>query len=120
MCGTKYTIGLILTLVRRSGLKTRTVMNRILTGIMAIMVLFVVLFSAFFIVSHADHDCSGEDCPVCACIQQCENILHGADGNLVFANAGFMPLVLVIGSILVSYCVVISGTPVSAKVRMNN
>ncbi len=120
MHDTAYTIGLILIFVRRSGLKTQTVMNRILTGIMAIMVLFVVLFSAFFIVSHADHDCSGEDCPVCACIQQCENILHGADGNLVFANAGFLPVVLVIGSILISYCVVISGTPVSAKVRMNN
>ena len=95
-------------------------LNRVLAGIMAFMVLFVVLFAAFFVVSHTHHHCSGEDCPVCACIQQCENLLNGAGGSFLFTAAGVLPVVLVIGSIIVSICVVILDTPVSAKVRMNN
>lgn len=94
--------------------------SRIFTGIMAAMMLFVVLFSAFFIVSHSDHDCTGEDCPVCACIQQCENILHGAGDSSLLAVSDILPIILIAGFIHVSYCIVISDTPVSAKVRMNN
>ena len=95
-------------------------MNRTLAGIMAVMILLVMMFSAIFIVSHTDHDCTGEDCPVCACLQQCENILHGTGDGSWFTASGIIPVVLITGFILVSYSIVISDTPVSAKVRMNN
>ncbi|RKM59206.1 AraC family transcriptional regulator [Butyrivibrio sp. CB08] len=95
-------------------------LNRLLAGIMAIMVLFVVLFASFFVVSHTHHDCSGEDCPVCATIHQCENLLNGAGGSFLHIAAGVLPVVLVIGSVIISFCAVILGTPVSTKVRMNN
>ena len=95
-------------------------MYKTLAGIMAAMILLVMLFSAIFIVTHTDHDCTGEDCPICACLQQCENILHGAgDGSHLIAS-GIIPLVLITGFILVSSSIVISDTPVSIKVRMNN
>ena len=94
--------------------------NRAFSGIMAVMMLVVVLFSAMFIVSHADHDCTGEDCPICACIQQCENILHGTAGGSLLAAAALIPIVLISGSVLFSYCFIIFQTPVLAKVRMNN
>ena len=87
---------------------------------MAAMVLFVVLFSAFFIMSHADHDCIGEDCPVCACIQQCENLLHGMGDGSIYAASGILPVVLIVGFILASYCIVASDTPISTKVRIND
>jgi hypothetical protein len=87
---------------------------------MAVMILFVMMFSAIFIVFHTDHDCTGEDCPVCACLQQCENILHGAGDGSQFTASGIIPFVLITGFILVSSSIVISDTPVSAKVRMNN
>lgn len=95
-------------------------MNKALAGIMAVMILLVTLFSAFFIISHTDHDCTGEDCPICACLQQCENILHGAGDGSLLTISGIIPIVLATGFILISYCIVISDTPVSAKVRMNN
>ncbi len=94
--------------------------SRVFACIVAAMVLFVVLFSAFFIVSHADHDCTGEDCPVCACMQQCENILHGVDEGSIYAASGILPVILIVGFILASFCIVISDTPVSAKVRIND
>ncbi len=95
-------------------------MNRTLAGIMAFMILLVMLFSALFIISHTEHDCTGEDCPVCACLHQCENILYGAGDGSQLTASGIIPLAHIIGFILVSYCIVISDTPVSAKVRMNN
>ncbi len=99
---------------------TLSKMYRTFAGIMALLMFFVVLFSAIFIVLHSDHDCTGEDCPICACISQCENILNGSGDNPVFSSAGVLPAVLVTASILISYCVVISDTPISVKVRMNN
>ena len=84
------------------------------------MVLFVVMFSAHFVVSHADHHCTGHDCPVCACIQQCENILSGAGGGFLFMSAGILPVVLLFSKVVVSYFVSVSDTLVSSKVRMNN
>ena len=95
-------------------------LNRLLTGTMALMVLVVMLFSAYFVVTHADHDCCGEDCPVCACLQQCEKLIHGTDGSIHLSVAGVLPVILLMGSALISYCVFFSDTPVSTKVRMNN
>lgn len=102
------------------GNSTKAKLNRSLSCIMAFMMLLVMLFSAFFIVSHTDHDCTGEDCPICACISGCENILYGSGDSSILLAAGILPVVLLVTSIVFSYCVVISGTPVSAKVRMNN
>ncbi len=99
---------------------TQSKMNRTFAGIMSVLMLLVVFFSAIFIAFHTDHDCKGEDCPICACLEQCENILHGASDGSQFTASGFIPVVLIAGYILVSYCIVISDTPVSAKVRMNN
>ncbi len=88
--------------------------------IMAAMMLVVMLFSSFFIAAHADHDCTGEDCPICACIQQCENTLRGI-------GSGITALPAVIISVLISLLIMSFGvssfqrdTPVSAKVRLNN
>ena len=49
---------------------------RLIAAILCGMVVFAVLFSAVFIAMEADHDCSGENCPVCACLQLCEQFLH--------------------------------------------
>lgn len=38
-------------------------------------ILLVLLFSAAFIAAEADHDCVGENCPICAQIAVCQNIL---------------------------------------------
>ena len=99
---------------------TNSTINRVFACIMASMVFFMVLFSTFFIVSHADHDCTGEECPVCACIQQCENILHSTGDGEAFATTEILPVILFSGFIFVSYCIVISDTPVSTKVRIND
>ena len=49
--------------------------KRIISLIVAVAVIFVMLYSALFIVSHAEHDCVGENCPICYQISVCENTL---------------------------------------------
>ena len=55
--------------------------KRVLAALLAVAVLFVMLYSALFIAAHADHDCDGEDCPICYQINVCQNTLK----NLSFA-----------------------------------
>ncbi|MDR3294268.1 MAG: hypothetical protein LBT26_00350 [Clostridiales Family XIII bacterium] len=72
-----------------------------------------------FIVTHADHDCAGEGCAVCAQIQSAQNLLNGdvalafvsLAGAEVFAPARLLPPA--------SFSV-IAANPVSFKVKMNN
>lgn len=43
--------------------------------LLAAAVLAVMLASVFYLAAEADHDCTGQDCPVCAQIGACENTL---------------------------------------------
>jgi hypothetical protein len=87
---------------------------------MAVMMLLVVLLSSFFIAVHADHDCTGEDCPICACIQQCENTIRGIGSGITVGAAVIVPVLILL--LIISFGVPSfqRDTPVSAKVRLNN
>ena len=87
---------------------------------MAVAMVFAMFFSSFFIASHVDHDCTGEDCPICACIQQCENTIRGIGSGIAATSAVIMPLMIAL--VITSFGVLSFqwNTPVSAKVRMNN
>ncbi|MCR5649665.1 MAG: hypothetical protein K6F86_00615 [Lachnospiraceae bacterium] len=89
-------------------------------GIMAVMMLVVVLFSSFFIAAHADHDCTGEDCPICACIQQCENNIHGTGSGITDFSVVILPVFITFLFISFGAPSFKLGTPVSTKVRLNN
>ncbi len=93
--------------------------RRITAGIIGLLMLVTMLFSAFYIAAEINHDCSGEDCPVCACIQQCENTLRGV-GNGTPLPVSVIGISLIL---LITACcpaVISQDTPVSRKVRLNN
>ncbi len=94
--------------------------KKITAGIMGIMMLFVVLFSAFYIAAEADHDCCGEDCHICICIRQCENILRGSCDGTVILSAAFLPVIIVLFSVHVFVTCIFHKTLISAKVRIND
>ncbi len=52
--------------------------QRALILTMAVALVFVMLFSSFFIAKNAKHTCIGEDCPICQELEVCENTLHTA------------------------------------------
>ena len=97
-----------------------SVILRIAAGFVGLMLLVIVLLSTLFIAAEADHDCPGEDCPVCICIQMCKNTLRS------FSNWTAALFVFVITAVFV---MLTSDTLVSAafldalvskKVRLNN
>lgn len=49
--------------------------SRVLAILLAAAVLFVMLSSVLFIAIEADHDCAGDDCPICCQISVCEHTL---------------------------------------------
>ncbi|KSV59207.1 hypothetical protein [Acetivibrio ethanolgignens] len=57
--------------------------NRFFCILLATTVVFVLLLSVACIAVEADHDCQGEDCPICQQISICENILK----NLALAGS---------------------------------
>ena len=93
---------------------------RILSGIMAFMMLFVIVFFTVFIAREAGHKCHGEDCPICECIASCLNVLNHV-GAVPGAVSGivFIAVVYVLTSGLFGRDIRIS-TPVSEKIRLND
>lgn len=47
-----------------------------LSIIAALAVLFVVLISSFFVAEETNHDCTGEDCPICYEISVCQETVR--------------------------------------------
>ncbi len=94
--------------------------NKRLAGIIALMVLVVMLFSASYITSHIHHECKGGDCPICACMHQCAGILKSlGNGTTCNRAVGICLLTALMIISLQAVCNKIS-TPVSDKVRMND
>lgn len=93
--------------------------NRIAAVIAAITVL-VVLFSSAYIVEHADHDCTGEDCPICEQLYACARNL-----NNLTAAAMVVTVMLVLRFALQAVAgqakyACVPRTPVYLKVKLSN
>ena len=94
--------------------------KRFTGSIIAVMVLLIVLLSAFCLGHDAGHDCSGEDCPICDFMRQCENTLRGFGEGIAQPAVVLLPFipVLFVAGLFASF--VSSETLVSRKIRLNN
>ncbi|WP_294486225.1 hypothetical protein [uncultured Ruminococcus sp.] len=64
--------------------------NRVVTWIVLAALGIVMLGSSAFIIIHAEHDCTGEECAVCAALAECIRTLD----NMGSACAGAVQTVL--------------------------
>ena len=94
--------------------------KRIVTCIIASLMFFCVLISAFFIAAEACHDCSGEDCPICEFVQQCENTLHQTGDGTAPIIALIMPVICMLLTAILFVPGISRETLVSRKVRLDN
>ncbi|MDO5146626.1 MAG: hypothetical protein Q4D60_06460 [Eubacteriales bacterium] len=64
-----------------------------------VVFLFVTFFSFLFLAKEVNHDCIGEDCPVCACIHQIKQNLEerGTGAFVQCASVPFMVSLLSLG-----------------------
>ena len=94
--------------------------KRIAAGILGLTLLAVVLLSSFYLVAEAHHDCAGEDCPVCMCLQHCAGTLRQLGESAVFLIGAIVPALVFFLAAITLVPVALIETPVSRKVRMNN
>ena len=96
--------------------------KRIYAFLAAFLVTAVLLLSGLFIVTYADHACTGEDCPVCAEIEACAAVIRliseavGTGAVVIFAY-------IVTRKLLISYLAGLYLCPVSLvslKIRLDD
>ena len=60
--------------------------RRLFSALLVLLIVFVLVASYYFILHETRHDCSGEDCPVCALVAICRNTLRSFSiGLILFA-----------------------------------
>ena len=92
------------------------------TGIViCALMLSLVFVSAYYVALETSHHCENEDeCPICECIQVCDGVLRNM-GNAVRALIVSVLLgVMTVSVVTLKQFVLIKGTPVNRKIRLNN
>ncbi len=94
--------------------------KRLAAFIFAALVLFALMTSLFVIIHEAGHDCSGENCPVCAVIAVCQNTLKTLGGIVGAAALAFACFSFTASVIAFFRTISYNVTPVSLKVKLLN
>ena len=88
--------------------------------ILAIAFMCVSLFSVIYISHAINHNCSGEDCPICETVAICEQTLRTIGSSLISAIIEVLALPKVATVLETSLCCMAVVSLISQKVRMNN
>ena len=91
----------------------------IFNGSMYFIFICYICFS-FYIVKEENHNCTGEDCPICTNIHQAEQTLRNlGTGTVIHATVNPVPFMLVLA--IAGQAFVVSNTSlVSQKLRLND
>lgn len=82
--------------------------------------LFVMFISTAYIIKEADHDCTGENCPICHEIQICQKILNTV-GTAIVAATFFVSALVVLNTLpTIHFCETAAITLISLKVKLSD
>ena len=92
--------------------------NQILRAIASTVMIVSIVISVLFLVHETNHDCTGEDCPICTTMESVSNNLEsmGAGIAVVFVAVVFATFVL---QILISNSSKPAFSLVGASIRLN-
>lgn len=94
--------------------------KKIIACVVTLMILSLLLFSSILIIKNIDHDCLGDDCPICHFIHDIEHVLKNLDnGKAVWSSSLFKILFYFNLITFISYSV-LKRTLILEKVRLNN
>ncbi|MDR0922778.1 MAG: hypothetical protein LBN31_00310 [Hungatella sp.] len=94
--------------------------KKLLAGFITLAVLFMLLFSVFFITAETRHNCIGENCPICLEIQACVQALNTLGTGLASAVAVFAAAHFFVILVIPVFHRNPSHTLVSLKVKLTN
>ncbi|MCR4615738.1 MAG: hypothetical protein K5756_06270 [Clostridiales bacterium] len=91
-----------------------------LSAVILTAFIIAAMMTPLFVMAHeADHDCIGENCPVCAVISACQNTIKALGSALVALAAAFA-CCLILFAICFTYNISYNKTPISLKVKLLN
>lgn len=90
--------------------------------IVSLLIVAAVAAFLFFVIAEAGHDCSGDHCPICAAVAQCEHqlALLGAGGSVAVAVTPCGLWFLLVPAMRAAGRPAASQTLVAAKVRLDD
>ena len=94
--------------------------RKYLAAWISIIFIFVTFASLFYIAKEENHKCTGEDCPICACVHQAEQTLKNLSTGMIVAFCTLVVLEAGILVIPVCFIKLIPRSLVSQKVRLND
>ena len=92
----------------------------IIAAFMCAALLAGVLFATFFIADEYHHDCTGEECPICQTIAECEAFVNQISSGLIIVVAALLAVLAVSDIKVMLGNIFFSNTLVTQKVRLNN
>lgn len=106
--------------IDRKSEDTKSKKRQMIAIMLCLAIVVVALFSMIYIAHEANHECTGTDCPICTCIQQCENNLKQLGTGLAALQTAVAALVLCVLSIFLFEKLIPVHTLVSRKVRLDD
>ena len=95
-----------------------TAAKRIMCAAAAVIISAVLIFGVLFTAVEADHDCMGEDCPVCAVINLFVNALKSL--SRISVSAALTALFTFYIILKLHCCLSVFKTPVTLRNRLIN
>lgn len=94
--------------------------TRRLATLLAVVTASLVVLSVAYIVKEANHDCTGDDCPVCVKIEQCLNNFRTLGTGLETQAVTFVVERFLVALIFLYVCWLEPVTLTNQKVRLDN
>ncbi len=107
--------------INKTTASRRTGFRKIAASLTVTVLLFVMLFSISYVSLESDHDCCGEECHICECLEACGNALRfvrtGAGTGANAAITAYAVFFLI--TVVFANAIFTRETPVSDKIRLN-
>ena len=76
--------------------------KRFVSTALVFALFFVMLLSTIYIIAETEHDCVGDNCPVCSQISQCENAINTVSSAASIAAAAAFAYILMAGTVKIT------------------
>jgi hypothetical protein len=94
--------------------------KRLIATFVAVLILFSLFFSIYFVALKTNHECTGEDCPICHEIQSCLQTIRTLIVTIPATAVMVAVLFYLVQSTLLISAPIIFRTLVSLKVKLSN
>lgn len=92
--------------------------QRILAIILIAMFSSLIMFSLFYVAAESDHNCAGDNCPICYQINMCNSTSKSLSDGLTATAFSFVAILSIMYMLLLNADACISKTLVSLKVKL--